>query len=194
MPQNTSWGVRWVQRWWNQFIDMQITRIQSPGHPLASEWWQLYETAFPACERRASGSHARALADAGFHCLHLADEAGFAGILSYWLWPEMCYVEHLAIAPERRGQGLGHRVLQLIPQPFILEIEPVVDTPTARRLAFYESCGLVRLPQPHVQLAYQSGQPEVPLWLLSCPAMDAAGVEQFERFFHAGPMRYRDGA
>ena len=69
----------------------------------------------------------------------------------------------------------------------------MVDAATARRLAFYESCGLVRLPQPHVQLAYQAGQPEVPLWLLSKPALSETEVQRFEELYHAGPMRYRDG-
>ncbi len=173
---------------------MQVTRIQSLQHPLAGEWWHLYEAAFPACERRGRVQHAAALQDAAFHCLHLADEAGFAGILGYWQWPGLCYVEHLAIAESRRGQGLGHGTLKLLPHPFILEIEPVVDAATACRLAFYESAGLVRLPQPHVQLPYQAGQPELPLWLLSKPALCEADVARFEQLYHAGPMRYRDGA
>ena len=50
----------------------------------------------------------------------LPDAEGFAGILSYWKWAELIYVEHLAIAPERRGRGLGHLALQLLPPPFIL--------------------------------------------------------------------------
>lgn len=173
---------------------MQVTRIQSAAQPQAQEWWQLYEAAFPACERRSAAQHAAALGEPAFYCLHLADAAGFVGLLSYWQWEGLCYVEHLAIAPSRRGQGLGHRVLQLLPQPFILEIEPVVDALTARRLAFYESCDLVRLPQPHVQLAYQAGQPDVPLWLLSLPIMGEAEVARFEELYLAGPMRYRDRA
>ena len=68
----------------------------------------------------------------------------------------------------------------------------MVDAATARRLSFYESCGLVRLPQPHVQPAYQCGQPDVPLWLLSRPALDAAAVARFEEMFLTVPMRYRD--
>ncbi len=173
---------------------MKLTRLNSLQHPLACEWWQLYETAFPACERRGAGQHAAALQDTAFHCLHLADAQGFVGILSYWKWENLCYVEHLAITPERRGQGLGHCVLELLPAPAILEIEPVVDDSTAKRLAFYESCGFTRLPQPHVQLAYQAGQPDVPLWLLSRPALGESMVAAFETLFLSGPMRYRDGA
>lgn len=173
---------------------MKITRLNTPQHPLAGEWWQLYENAFPACERRGAEQHAEAMQDAAFHCLHLTDAQGFVGILSYWQWENLCYVEHLAIIPERRGQGLGHQVLEHVPAPAILEIEPVVDAATARRLSFYESCGFTRLPQPHVQLAYQSGQPDVPLWLLSRPGMNEQQVAEFETLFLSAPMRYRDGA
>lgn len=171
-------------------IDMLTTRLTSMQGAAAHEWWQLYEAAFPACERRGAAQHAAALADPAFHCLHLADsQGGFCGLLSYWNLDSLCYVEHLAIVPERRGQGLGRQVLALLPRPLILEIEPVVDAVTARRLAFYESCGLERLPQHHVQLAYQAGQLDVPLWLLSFPVLDAAAVACFEEAYMAGPMR-----
>lgn len=173
---------------------MTLTRLNSLQHPLASEWWQLYETAFPACERRGAEQHAAALHNAAFHCLHLADARGFVGILGFWKWENLCYVEHLAITPERRGQGLGHHVLEHVPAPVILEIEPVSDAATARRLSFYESCGFARLSQSHVQLAYQSGQPDVPLWLLSRPELGNDMVAEFETLFLSGPMRYRDGA
>ncbi len=171
---------------------MTLTRLHSPEHPLAGEWWALYESAFPASERRGAEQHAAAMQEAAFHCLHLADAQGFVGLLCYWQWDKLCYVEHLAIVPGRRGLGLGHLALQHVPAPSVLEIEPVVDEQTARRLRFYESCGFVRLPQPHVQLAFQTGQPDVPLWLLSRPAMSAQMVTGFERLFHAGPMRYRE--
>lgn len=173
---------------------MVVTRICDMQLPLAGEWWTLYESAFPASERRGKLQHAAALQEAAFHCLHLADASGFAGLLAYWQWEKLCYIEHLAIVPSRRGQGLGHRALKLVPAPAILEIEPVVDASTARRLAFYESCGYTRLVYPHVQLAYQQGEADIPLWLLSRPVLDTRALAEFESLYHSGPMRYRDGA
>ena len=170
------------------------TRMQGMQGPEAVEWWHLYETAFPATERRGAVQHAAALAEAAFHCLYLADAAGFAGLLTYWQWEHLAYVEHLAIVPSRQGRGLGRAALAMLDSPVFLEIEPVVDTATARRLAFYESCGFEKLSNHHVQLAYQIGEPDIALWLLSRPAVDADTVADFERLFHAGPMRYRDGA
>lgn len=173
---------------------LSCTRITHTGHPLAGGWWKLYESAFPETERRALAQHASALKDASFHCLHLSDSQGFVGILSYWRWGKLNYVEHLAIASERRGQGLGHAALSMVSSPCILEIEPVIDAATARRLSFYESCGFTRLPHPHMQLAYQHGLPAVELWLLAKPVFTNQEVEEFESLYHAGPMRYRDEA
>lgn len=173
---------------------LTATRMTSPLHPYTDAWWALYESAFPASERRCWAVHAEALRDTLFHCLYLADDSGFVGLLTYWQLAEVVYVEHLAIVPELRGGGYGHAALELLTSPVILEIEPVVDALTARRLAFYRSCGFVELPTPHVQLAYQVGQPDIPLLLLSRPFMDEATVARFEQLYLEHPMRYRDSA
>ena len=170
------------------------TNINATQHPLMEEWWQLYEEAFPATERRSFLQHAAAMREPAFHCAHLADENGFAGIMAYWQWDELIYLEHLAIVGTRRSQGLGRQVLEMLAGNVILEIEPVVDVDTARRLSFYESCGFQCLPQSHVQLAYQKGFPDIELWLLSRPGFNEVQVEQFEHLYHSIVMRYRDEA
>lgn len=171
---------------------IQVAPIPSALHPFFSEWWQLYESSFPVTERRSSAQHAAAMQNPAFHCLHLSDAAGFAGILAYWQWQDTIYLEHLAITPERQGQGLGHQALALLQGRVIVEIEPAVDSVSVRRLAFYESCGFYCLSHPHVQLAFQSGQPDIPLWLLSRPLLEESEILAFETMYHMGPMQYRD--
>ncbi len=173
---------------------LTATSISCIRHPYFNEWWHLYESAFPVTERRSVHMHAKALEHSAFHCLYLEDSAGFGGIMAYWQWQNMVFLEHLAIVAERRGQGLGHQALDMLQGRVLLEIEPVADAQTARRLAFYESYGFCRLPHPHVQLAYQSGQPDIPLWLLSRPRVSDAEVQVFEREYLLGPMQYRDTA
>lgn len=167
-------------------------RITSAQHPLLDEWWQLYEAAFPVTERRSAYQHAAALENPAFHCLHLSDSTGFVGIMAYWMWQDTIYLEHLAITPERRGQGLGHHVLASLEGTVVVEIEPATDSVSVRRLAFYESCGFYCLSYPHVQLAYQDGQPDIALWLLSRPQLDEPAIQAFETLYHMGPMQYRD--
>ena len=172
------------------------TRLMDTASAIFTESWQLYESAFPHEERRALADHALAMAhEPHFVCLHLRDSQGFVGILFYWVLSQCVYVEHLAIAPARRGQGLGKAALKLLQQhelPIILEIEPVTDAATARRLRFYEGAGFHRLAAVHYQLPYHRGEPPLRLELLSYPqAAGEALVASFEEDFLAMPMRYR---
>ncbi len=172
------------------------TRLTDTASAIFTEAWLLYESAFPHEERRAMSDHAVAMGhEPYFVCLHLRDAQGFVGILFYWVLTQCVYVEHLAIASTRRGQGLGKAALNLLQQhelPIILEIEPVKDAATARRLRFYESTGFHRLAAVHYQLPYHRGEPPLLLELLSYP--HAAGptlIDSFETDFLAFPMRYR---
>lgn len=160
---------------------------------------ELYEKAFPFCERRSEESHiAKVALEADFFAMELYTDAGmFVGILYYWYWPQhsLLFVEHLAIAEHLRGMGYGHEALRLVQLPgtcVLLEIEPVVDAQSTRRLAFYESAGFTRLPYPHVQLPYHCGGNPVPLELLSFrsdgkPASEAQ-VALLEHLLHTQVM------
>lgn len=152
---------------------------------------RLYAESFPLCERRTSAHHRAIAATASdFYPMELYQDSGeFVGILYYWHWPqhELLFVEHLAIVPLFRGRGYGHAALRHLHQMnacIILEIEPVADESSARRLAFYASAGFVRLSFEHVQLPYQVGGSPVPLELLSLRAdgtpARAAQVELLE--------------
>lgn len=172
------------------------TRLTDTESAIFKESWQLYESAFPHEERRALADHTLAMAhEPHFVCLHLRDSQGFVGILFYWVLSQCVYVEHLAIAATRRGQGLGKNALSLLQQhelPIVLEIEPVTDAATARRLRFYEGVGFHRLVAEHYQLPYHRGEPPLRLELLSYPqAAGVALVASFEEDFLALPMRYR---
>ncbi len=121
-----------------------------------------------------------------FHCLRLTLGGEFAGIVWYWQTPGFIYLEHLAVAPARRGQGIGHLALdELCSQgiPLVLEIEPVVDEPTERRWYFYRSAGFHQLPFFHLQPLYHRGDAPLPLTLLSYPhAMSEDEVAVYEDF------------
>ncbi len=174
-----------------------VHRLQDVSSREFAEAWGLYCSAFPLAERRDVCLHAAAMAQVPeFVCLHLSDDAGFIGLLFYWIFPHCVYIEHLAISEGRRGQGWGSRVLALVRQhalPVMLEIEPVCDTVTARRLAFYEHCGYYRLPYEHYQLPYRCRESPLRLELLSYPiAADVGLLALFEAAYAAGPMHYRE--
>ncbi len=172
-------------------------RMQAADAPHFAACWELYEESFPPEERRTLPCQRAAMAGAGdFHCLCFHDETGLAGIAFFWQADTFIYVEHLAIAPARRGQGLGHRLLEQLAGrglPLILEIEPVADAATERRWRFYRSAGFHRLPFAHLQPIYRHGDSPLPLELLSYPhAMDAAEVAAFEQYLRGRVMRYTE--
>ena len=161
------------------------------------ELWHLYQDSFPVEEQRPFLRQQEAmLREETFHCLRLEDEKGLAGLMFYWQFPACLYLEHFAIATARRGQGLGHAALSLLHEkgePVILEIEPVTDALTRRRLSFYESLGYVRLPWEHAQLPFRRGGSPVPMELLSYPAaMTEAQVRSFQARLASVVMHYRD--
>ncbi len=179
--------------------ELRAQRMQAAEDPRFAACWELYEASFPPEERRTLPCQRAAMAEQGardFHCLCFHDEAGLAGIAFYWRAASFIYVEHLAIAPARRGQGLGHRLLDHLAGqglPLILEIEPVVDAATGRRWRFYRSAGFHRLPYAHLQPIYRHGDSPLPLELLSYPhAMGEAEVAAFEHYLHGQVMRYTE--
>lgn len=177
---------------------MELVRIDRASEAALHEAWVLYEGSFPRNERRSWPQHLRAMEDPSFVCLVLRDGRGMAGLLFVWETEEFVFLEHLAVQPARRRGGIGHVALELLHRragrrPVVLEIEPVVDEPTARRCRFYESCGYVKLPFPHEQLPFHAGEPPLPLTLLSFPrAMTEAEVANFETCLSERIMQYRD--
>ncbi len=172
-------------------------RLLSADDPRFAECWALYEAAFPEAERRTLACQRAAMVEQGaFHCLRLEQGGVFAGIAFYWQADAFLYVEHLAVAPTRRGQGIGHLALEYLCAqgvPVILEIEPVVDEPTERRWRFYRSAGFHSLPYHHLQPLYHRADEPMRLTLLSYPhALGTAEVEVYEHFMRAVVGHYTE--
>ncbi len=175
---------------------METCCLSSVDDPLFAECWELYEASFPPVERRTLACQQAAMGDPAFRCLRLSVQGALAGIAFYWQTQSFLYVEHLAIHPARRGQGLGHKALELLcgqGLPLILEIEPVVDAATERRWRFYRSAGFHQLPYHHLQPVYRRGDAPLQLTLLSYPhAMTADEVADYERFMRKSVGHYTE--
>ncbi|MDE6272132.1 MAG: GNAT family N-acetyltransferase [Muribaculaceae bacterium] len=128
---------------------------------------KLYREAFPPEERRQEDM--MIVGDDRFHFLTLLDEKNAElGLLSLWSFPDFNYIEHFAIFPELRGNGLGSEALRLVSDPVILEIEPPESGPQAAcRLEFYLRNGFRILDYDYVQPPYSPGFPSLPLLLMA---------------------------
>ncbi len=119
--------------------------------------WQIYEEAFPRCERRGAEDTRRALADPAFVAEGVWLDEELVALCFGWLYGTWCYVEYLAVAPERRNLKAGSRILAELlrrHERVVLEIEPPEDEITIRRRCFYERMGFFLNDYPYIHPSY----------------------------------------
>ena len=90
---------------------MKLEHMTGPEHPLYAAAWALYEAAFPANERRDAEWQARALAQDAYHMCAAAEDGALCAIAFYWMHGGELFLEHLAVASELRGRGIGAALL-----------------------------------------------------------------------------------
>lgn len=162
---------------------MNLERIAYPSHPLYKRALELYQMSFPPHEQREALSQVAILRDDTYHFNLIYDEGTFVGLILCWETPDFIYVEHFCILPEMRNRQYGQRVLSLLKErqkTIILEIDPPIDAIAVRRKGFYERCGFVENPYPHIHPPYHRGNKGHELVVMSSPA--AISQAQYDSF------------
>lgn len=164
-----------------------MTKIESK--PLSREhiesFLALYNESFPTDERR-DYPDARALErfveerKDRFHIRMLLMDDRLQGFITYWDFGTFGYVEHLAVSPEQRGEGLGSLLLAdlLDEMPrLILELERPEDDPAdkdrRRRISFYIRHDFRLHPEiKYLQPAYAPGKSPLPMFLATSGCLE----------------------
>lgn len=151
-------------------------RIISPSDPLTAKVKALYHESFPIEEQRPWPSTMDLISDPDspfrLIALTLPDES-FAGFVTIWEINGFRYIEHFAVDPSMRGNGIGAEILESLkhddPKPLLLEVEPPETNEMAsRRIGFYKRCGFILHDDiPYMQPPYSPGLPPVRLMLMS---------------------------
>lgn len=138
---------------------------------------QLYVDSFPAEERRPIEQMPPD--DSAFHLYAIESY----GLITTWQFPDFTLIEHFAIHPHLRKQGIGSEVLTALTGNLILEVEPAETSPlAARRIKFYQRNGFKLLNVPYMQPPYAPGLPEVELRLMV--RGEIANIEQAINLIH----------
>lgn len=148
---------------------------------------QLFEEAFPEQERPPFSTIRHR--DAGkFHFLVAENGDDPVGILTYWTFDELVYVEHFAIAEELRNQGLGKAVflnfLSQQTEQVVLEVELPNTEEADHRIEFYASMGFYQNPQPYLQPSYHGDNRSVPMIIMSKYELDDDEFLEIERLLY----------
>ena len=142
---------------------------------LYSRLYKILEYSFPPDERRDFEEQYSEFNNSFFRSMTAWNDNEIAGFMNYWDLGDFVYLEHFAVAPELRGNGLGtllmgelHRVTEN--RPIILEAEPPEQSETAlRRTEFYKRLGFFINPYKYFQPPYRSGDSPVRLVIMSSP-------------------------
>lgn len=150
---------------------MKLIRIKKATHPLFSEFYTLYEDAFPVCERRDKADFINRLETAdNFYCRIILHDNKFAGFINTWHINDFIYIEHFAVTEELREQNIGGQILDLqtanTNQPIILEAEKPDTDIARRRIAFYKRHGFQIVNTQYMQPPYRSTDEPTAMYLL----------------------------
>lgn len=157
--------------------NIQLAHVASSSDPRLASVHYLYTTSFPEKERRPWEGIMRLIdSHMPFFRLFVAENADgqFLGFVSVWQLPGYLYIEHFAVAADKRSSGIGAEMLtalrELYPtSPLVAEVElPGSSSEADRRISFYERNGFTSLADfEYYQPPYAAGLPDVQLMLMS---------------------------
>ncbi len=176
---------------------MEFLKIEPEDKSRWSEVWKLYEESFPVAERRKAEDHLSACNDNRFFPLSVWDGNQLIGLMFFWEWDNYRYLEHLAVNPDLRGHGYGTQLLNYLRESnhtIILEIDPLINELSVRRLQFYERAGFTLTPYRFVHLPYRLDGIKQELLILSYPKMITKEQQNhFLEFLGEEVIKYCEG-
>ena len=146
-------------------------RISSSGDKWYKPFKEIYTVSFPIHEQRTEAQQQAAFADDHYHLLVLIESDNLLSFIAYWDFSDYVYIEHLAVNPQFRGQEIGSKMLiafaEKVEKTVLLEIDPLVDDISKKRLRFYKKLGYMVNPYEHFHPAYNPDYLPHQLLLLS---------------------------
>ncbi len=133
--------------------------------------YSLMEASFPAEERREREAQRKCGENPAFTTYLWKEESAVKGFITVYDLQEFFFVEHFAVNPAFRNQGLGSEILtalrEKLPRPLVLEVELPETEFARRRIEFYRRNGFVLHHYPYMQPPYSPEKSPVPLLLMS---------------------------
>jgi len=139
---------------------LNFHRINSVNNQFFSNLFNLYTLAFPPLERRTWAGLEYELNYEKRFCSHALIQNGvFVGLFNYWTFDRFIYIEHFAIIPKLRNQGIGSEAMNIFMNqtklPIVIEVEMPNNITASRRILFYEKLGFSIVSHNYAQPPYE---------------------------------------
>jgi len=148
-------------------------KITSSDDSWYKEFWKIYSMSFPIYEQRNSEQQLYAFENVRYNlfCQVDFDKGMLNSFISFWEFDEYVYIEHLAVNERLRGNNIGTTMLEqfkdVIKKTVILEIDPIIDNVSQKRLEFYQKLDFRLNPYEHYHPAYDKNYKPHKLLVLS---------------------------
>ncbi len=151
---------------------INLKKIENVYDPNFGEVYDLYNSAFPAYQRRTwAGLETLFNKKPAFQCLNVRSNSNFVGLIHYWTFEKFIYIEHFAIHPDYRNQGLGSKVMKEFlakkELPVVVETETPRSHVASQRIHFYERLGFFMTTNFYMQPPYEGSQVMMSMLLMS---------------------------
>lgn len=130
--------------------------------------FSIMEQSFPLEEYRAYEDQKRLLEDRAYSIYVARENRKILGFAAVWQLEEWLFLEHLAVDPQSRNQGIGAKLLGFLAQSrCCLEVELPETDIARRRIGFYERNGFFLNDDPYLQPSLGEGRSPVPLRIMT---------------------------
>ena len=133
--------------------------------------YDLLKQSFPISEIRSFNGQKQLLKDSRYKIYCRYCEETLVGVICAWHFEGFIFLEHFAVAPEYRNNGIGFSMIKSLlsnsKELAFLEAEPPQTQLQKRRVNFYERCGFFINDYEYCQPAFSKYLPAVPLKIMS---------------------------
>ncbi|MEG1555158.1 MAG: GNAT family N-acetyltransferase, partial [Bacteroidales bacterium] len=164
--------------------DLEIISIKKASDLYFKEAFDLMKSSFPKAERPDKITLIERLSNNSYFNMNvILHNEQFVGILTYWVFNNFSYGEHIAFKENTRNKGFGSLLLQWIKDnlkmPFVIEVELPETEIAKRRIEFYERNGFVICKKDYTQPPYREEGESIPLYLMSVPIIQDSETIQY---------------
>lgn len=167
---------------------MEIIDITPQSGEYLEQIWKIYDESFPSHEKQSRQRLFKLLAEEeSFAIDGLLEDGRVIGLMAYWYFEDMAYLEHFALEPQSRCEGRGSAMLRGFiakhhTKIVVGEIEPPQDEMSCRRQSFYLREGFVmgeRFTFPPYQ---RGGEGFEMIFISHGTKIDSSKLERYVRF------------
>ena len=141
----------------------------------------LMEKSFPVDEYRTRDRQEALFSDPAYAVYGLKNGVALKAFVSTWQFDDFVFIEHFAVNPLYRNNGLGGKILndlvKKLKKQVCLEVELPTTVMARRRIGFYERNGFFLNLYPYEQPPLARGKKALPLHI-----MTSGGLADEKRF------------